>query len=72
MNRKYFLIRLITLPLKLSFMLVWINIIALISVWKWLIYGGQDFVYFKEYTKGNLEDLIKSNEELVKTLKDKP
>jgi len=65
MNRKYFLIRLITLPIKLVFMLLWTFCVVFIAQYKWLKYGGQDFIYFKESTKGSLEDLIKSNEELL-------
>lgn len=49
-------------------MLLWTVFIVLIAQYKWLIYGGQDFIYFKESTKGNLEDLIRSNEELIKLL----
>ena len=49
-------------------MLLWTLCIVFIVQYKWLKYGGQDFIYLKESTKGNLEDLIKSNEDLLTKL----
>lgn len=71
MNKKHLLIRIITLPLKIIFSLIWYISICLISNYKWLLYGGQELIYFKKEFKGSLEELISSNEKLVELLKNK-
>ena len=67
-NKRYILIRIITLPFKLLFTVVWFLCMAVFSNWKWVLYGGQEIYYSKTDNRDSIWDLMKSNKELIEEL----
>lgn len=71
MNKRHLLIRIITFPFKLLFSSSWYFCICIVSNIKWLLYGGEEVVFFKNETKGILLDIVEQNEKLLNLLNPK-
>lgn len=68
-NKKFFLIRLLTLPLKLCFGLLFSICAELILMYKWLIYGGEEVIYGRYNQKTSVAKILEQNEKIIKYFK---
>lgn len=65
-NKKYIILRLITLPLKLIFDLLWFNLFVILKTFQWLIYGSDEIIFGKDFNRNSVSELIKTVEKLQK------
>ncbi|AZA60802.1 hypothetical protein EG340_06995 [Chryseobacterium indoltheticum] len=63
-NKKYFLIRLITSPLKLIFLLFWYVLFSVLKTFQWVIYGGDEVIFGKDLERNTVGELIKEVQKL--------
>lgn len=66
-NKKYFIIRLITSPLKLIFLMLWYNLFSVLKTFQWVICGGDEIIFGKDLDRNTVGELIKE----VQNFKDK-
>lgn len=66
-NKKYLLIRIITSPIKLIFLLLWYNLFAVLLLLKWVKNGGQEVFYGTDFGNSIVE-LIETNKKLTEEI----
>ena len=66
-NKKYFLIRLLTFPIKLLFTILWLVFYAFLLSIRWLKYGSQEFYFGKHFGRSELVQIIEQNEKIIKS-----
>lgn len=65
LQKKNLLLRVLLMPFKLVFHLLWQISIAFILTTKWVLYGGDELVYGSEFSRGNIDELIQAVEKLT-------
>lgn len=63
-QKKYFLLRVITFPIKLVFDLLWFNLFAIVKTFQWVVYGGDEIIFGKDFNRNQMSDLIDAVENL--------
>ena len=64
-NKKFFILRVLTLPFKLLFEIVFAIFGSCFMTLKWLLFGGQQLYYGNNNFGGNITRLIDSNEAMI-------
>ena len=64
-NKDKFVLRLITIPFKLLFTLIWMIVYGCMLSWRWLLYGSAEFYFGKDFGKGELVQIIEKLEKIT-------
>lgn len=65
MNKRFFIIRLLTFPLKFAFMFLWFAILSTFTSFKWLWYGSHEIYDGKNQLIDEVNKLIAVNEKMI-------
>jgi len=68
-NKNQLGIRIITFPIKLAFMILWMITYAIVISFRWLLFGSQELYFGKGFGTGDLSKIVEQNEELIKHFK---
>ena len=67
-NKDKFLIRIITFPLHLVFMLLWQAITGIWLSFNWLFYGAEHIIFMNADQKSSVAELIRKAEQVIERL----
>jgi hypothetical protein len=68
LNRRYFLLRLLTFPIKLVFTIFWNSLFALMQSLRWLVCGSTETLFSGPEDRDNITGLIHRAEKLIEIL----
>lgn len=66
-NKQNLILRILTFPVKLIFLLLWHNIVGTVVAIRWIFYGSEE-VYFGRNGRKSISEVLRQNEIIIKNL----